>query len=94
MVNIDTGPVLLGMLLIGSVLVSIPMHLYIKRWWLAGMLTAFITVIAIFALDSISIGFFNEQLLSGVAPGLGISFTISYLIWGAFLIVRKKKIRD
>lgn len=90
MVNIDTGPALLGMLLIGSVAVSVPMHLYIKRWWLAGILTAFITVIAIFTLDCISVGFLNEQLLSGVVPGFGISLTISYLIWGVFWILRKK----
>ncbi|HEV2111303.1 MAG TPA: hypothetical protein VGT99_08110 [Gammaproteobacteria bacterium] len=87
---IDTGPMLLGMLLTGAVIVSIPLHLSIKRRWLAGVLGASITVIAIFILDCISVGFFNEQLLLGVAPGWVISFVISYLVWGVFWVVRKK----
>lgn len=87
---IGTGPVLLGMLLTGAVIVSIPLHLSIKRHWLASALAACITVIAILVLDWISVGFFEEELLLGVIPGWVISFLLSYLVWGVFWTVRKK----
>lgn len=89
---IDSGPVLLSMLLVGSILISSLLHLFIKNHFMAALTTALITVAVIITTASISIGFFEKELLLGVVPGLVISFFISYLVWGALQITRKSRV--
>lgn len=91
MASIDTGPMLLGILLVGSIVIGSLLHLFFRRHLLASAIAAVITVVAVFALDSLAVGFFNEQLLLGVVPGLAISFAVSYVVWGVFWIVRKRQ---
>ena len=89
---IDTGPFLLGMLLIGSILISSVLHLFIKNHLAVGVATAVVTVAAVITIVSISVGFFEKGMLLGVGPGLIISLLISYLVLGALRLTRKNQI--